>query len=799
MGRQAERESEHMRLDIESFIGDVITAEDAGRTANLPYLSRMYREFYQGVVLQLQGYVSRARSGKPGKLADAVPAVELVDAGTLAVLAINTVVGEFGKGQQTSDLMLATDLARKLGGRYQREVYLRTLEKNHPDLFGMVNRELKKRGSQSEDHRMAVMRAAVKDRGGVERVPAGLATKVGVVLYNALAGAGIIDESLAGARSRTGKVRVWAPSDEFLSVRDGVLGALGVVAPTGEPMVEPPRPWTTLFDGGYHTKELRRLYGARSSGRPDAALAADAGMAPMYDCLNALQGTQWVINRWVLDHLDPLLTSHTKLEELAFINAPDLPDAPDTDDEERVKEYKAQAREAHTAQRLAVSSKQRFYSMYRQARALQDEQGLWFTYFCDSRGRMYPRAGDGVNPQGSDLQKALLQFANGKALSSAEQVRFFKSVGANRYGFDKVGLAGREAWVHEHEREIVATGLDPMNTREFWTAADSPFMFMAWCREYALWKQNPQLLVRCPAGIDGTVNGLQHLSALFRDEVGGRATNLTISPERNDLYLEVAAATLRRIQRDPDPLAQQWTTFGIERGVVKRPTMTTPYGVTRRSAVGFVVFDYLHKQQGPPFPVNERWQAAHVLMQHLWPAIGDVVRAGRDALDWLRTLPGYILPQIGGGSVIEWRTPDGFVAHQVYAARSTIEVHSRLISGRVSIPVQEIDYDVGVTSKHTAGLAPNFVHSLDACHMRMTVADLYAQGIRDFAMIHDEFGCQVADLPAMHSAVRRTFFQLYDGQDPIDLAFGQYEGLPPRPANGTLNINEILQSEFSFL
>ena len=37
------------------------------------------------------------------------------------------------------------------------------------------------------------------------------------------------------------------------------------------------------------------------------------------------------------------------------------------------------------------------------------------------------------------------------------------------------------------------------------------------------------------------------------------------------------------------------------------------------------------------------------------------------------------------------------------------------------------------------------------------------------------------------------------GQDPIDLAFGQYEGLPPRPAKGTLNINEILQSEFSFL
>ena len=39
------------------------------------------------------------------------------------------------------------------------------------------------------------------------------------------------------------------------------------------------------------------------------------------------------------------------------------------------------------------------------------------------------------------------------------------------------------------------------------------------------------------------------------------------------------------------------------------------------------------------------------------------------------------------------------------------------------------------------GIAPNFVHSLDACHMRMVVNQLAINGVNDIWSVHDAFGC----------------------------------------------------------
>jgi hypothetical protein len=39
------------------------------------------------------------------------------------------------------------------------------------------------------------------------------------------------------------------------------------------------------------------------------------------------------------------------------------------------------------------------------------------------------------------------------------------------------------------------------------------------------------------------------------------------------------------------------------------------------------------------------------------------------------------------------------------------------------------------------GISPNFVHSHDACHMRLVVADMWDNGITDIWSVHDSFGC----------------------------------------------------------
>src|SRR5260370_1238009 len=90
-----------------------------------------------------------------------------------------------------------------------------------------------------------------------------------------------------------------------------------------------------------------------------------------------------------------------------------------------------------------------------------------------------------------------------------------------------------------------------------------------------------------PVSMDGTCNGYQHLSAMGRDPIGGRSTNLVPAGEPEDIYQEVADHVGRRVKIDAENAGgsdedQARQLLGkIDRSVVKHATMTTPYGVTR--------------------------------------------------------------------------------------------------------------------------------------------------------------------------------------------------------------------------
>src|SRR5205085_2963858 len=105
-------------------------------------------------------------------------------------------------------------------------------------------------------------------------------------------------------------------------------------------------------------------------------------------------------------------------------------------------------------------------------------------------------------------------------------------------------------------------------------------------------EQGPEFRSHLPVSMDGTCNGYQHLSAMGRDPIGGRATNLVPGHKPADIYQEVADQVSRRIERDAENAggreasrdeqeAARQLLGKINRSVAKHATMTTPYGVTR--------------------------------------------------------------------------------------------------------------------------------------------------------------------------------------------------------------------------
>jgi DNA-directed RNA polymerase len=649
--------------------------------------------------------------------------------------------------------------------------------------------------------------------------PIGARDQVGLYLLGLLEVSGMIEiepeQKMRVAGYKRAK-RAVSISFELMKRIDQIKAHIEITMPVYGPCVEPPKDWTTPNDGGFHTRELRRthptLVRARLARTP---YYQQASMPVVLEAVNALQRTRWAVNVRMLDIVLKVATRFN-IGEITSLAELDKPTAPtwvtkDMDPKKfegeqlaEWKNWKHKMSEWYTERKLLGTRYGRFYAATRSARMFKDVPAIHFVYFADSRGRLYPMT-YGVNPQGSDLQKALLHFADGLPLETPEAIRWFHVHGANKWGFDKATLEERHQWVTERQDLICSYADDPINNRG-WTEAGDPLQFLAWCLEYRQWVMDVSgtFVSHLPISMDGSCNGLQNLSALLRDEIGGQATNLTPNETMEDIYRRVAEAALKRmIDAKPYPDAkkelcrQKWIAFGISRSVVKRSVMTTPYGVTKRSAIDYVVDDTLKKEL-TPFDRSEFMVAAAVLMDFAWPAIGDVVVKGREAMDWLKRSSRIIVKSLSpeGELAICWTSPSGFPASQAYFDYAELRVHSQL-AGCARIRVRQ-EIDEPDATQHSNGLAPNFVHSMDAAHLHLASSQCARRGIDALAMIHDDYGTHAAKAQELYEVIRSTFVQMYLDNDPIQEFKSLYPMIPDPPKPGSLEITDVLRSKFFF-
>jgi len=87
---------------------------------------------------------------------------------------------------------------------------------------------------------------------------------------------------------------------------------------------------------------------------------------------------------------------------------------------------------------------------------------------------------------------------------------------------------------------------------------------------------------------------------------------------------------------------------------------------------------------------------------------------------------------------------------------------------------------------------------MDAAHLHLTTAAAKDGGIDALAMIHDDYGTHAAKAQRLYDCIRRQFVIMYDMHDPIEAFRKRYDFLPDAPAKGTLDIREVLRSDFFF-
>lgn len=615
------------------------------------------------------------------------------------------------------------------------------------------------------------------------------------------------------------------------------------------PMVIPPKPWTTPFDGGYYINLKKPLRLVRIPYKKCKKLYENLDMPEVYKAVNAIQATPWRINKRVLEVAEEI-TNRKYIPEALDLPTAEAPEAPlrpaEADTNEDVQKEWRKAMVAHYQRdNIRRSKRLLLNAQLNLAKTYVNDIAIYFPHNLDFRGRVYPVTS--LSPQSNDFGKSLLEFADGVALG-VHGATFLALQGANCYGLDKAEFEKRIEWVYSNPDYISAIAENPLENLA-WTETDSPWEFLAFCFEwndYLKSGMSPDFKSHLAVAFDGSCSGIQHFSAMLRDEVGGKAVNLIPDSFVHDIYkmvsdkveeqckIDAENGTADEFKTDKDgneylakgtmSLAQEWLKHGINRKVTKRSVMTLPYGSRQygfaEQVLEDTIYPYLEKN---PIGFSRPHQSARYMAKLIWDAVKKVVVKAVEAMEWLQTASSLLAKEKtedGNGIPTYWVTPAGFLVHQDYKKaklvqtntilNGSIKIHDTATGketekeGRMRLAVFE-DTDQLDSRKQKQGISPNFVHSMDASHLMLTVDSCVDQGVQSFAMIHDSYGTHAGYGDIMFKTVREVIIQTYtdndvlqDLHDHVENLLEDSSDLPEVPAKGNLDINCIRDSLYAF-
>ena len=575
------------------------------------------------------------------------------------------------------------------------------------------------------------------------------------------------------------------------------------------PMIIPPFDWTTLEDGGYLLRSLHQSTLVRSAA-PSAASQVRLGNADLsrvMAAVNAVQATPWRINQDILGiwrHLRG--TGKAGMSVNAQIQIPEaVPvgvEGHDVNREARRAAFEAINRNRATL--LLENQKDRTAAL------MQSEEAFYYPHNCDFRGRLYPLCGVGaINPQGDDGGKALLEFAEGKALGE-DGLQWLYIHTQNTLGNDKVSLQARIDATSAHLEQYLEYARDPL-ANEGWHAADKPFGFLAACYELlgvSLCASPERFISHLPIALDGTCSGLQHFAGIMLDPKLAKAVNVISSEDKpQDIYQDVVGNINAMLTTLEGEEAEYWR-GKVTRDLVKQPVMCLSYGVTlagMKAQIADKCKRLVYRKGQLEYANGFLNPYSTYLADLVLASINKVSTSAFDVMDYLKAVAkanAKAKPNSIDGAT-HWVSPIGLPVTQDYYAYDVKRVNVFYDAKRIRF-ICRTGAEATDAKKQVQAFSPNFIHSLDASHLMMTVlACEQARGeAMSFAMIHDSFATHCCDTPLLFEIIREQYSLIYQEDVLVHLHDSLSDTVKavvgPPPARGSLNLEDVQASEYLF-
>ena len=849
--KEIELELESKDLAYQAFMSKINKARENKTLADTGTTKMLLKEALPAFCKGLKDFYTKADSGKPGKRHICAVVLKQLEIEHVAFLSLRSILSN------AIPQVNLTSLAKELGTELELEMkfqdVLSTLSDKERSYFQVnlnkrIGMTFKQAFVNAKDKWLADENRKERWEKWTDSVRCNLGMKL-IDIFIVSTGLGKISRySKGGSFNITYRFEIAPEIVQYIAHNDKEMADLLF---KNRPMVIPPKPWSNPINGGYYINLKRPIPLVRLNEKTVMDLYGDLDMPDVYKAVNAIQETPWRINQRVLKVAQEISKWKHIPEGLEMPLAepeepPVRPEAADKDPQVQKEWRKSmviyfQRDNKRKSKRYAVNAQLALADIYK------DYERIYFPHNLDFRGRVYPLPL--LNPQGTDFCKSLLEFADGAPLGDSG-VAWLAIQGANCYGLDKKPLEERIAWVYENTELILKTAKDPLTYLE-WTETDSPWEFLAFCFEWAdFTEQGTDYVSHIPVAFDGSCSGIQHFSAMLKDEIGGTAVNLVPDDKVHDIYGIVAGHVKQAILKDAQggtedefktaedgteyvskgtkSLAAEWLAYGITRKVTKRPTMTLSYGAKKFGFTEQILEDTIYPHlEHHPLAFSKPRQAATYMADKIWNSLGEVVVKAREAMDWLQTASGLLATDknINGENLpTQWVTPSGFLVRQRYP-KVRLKKLKTFCSGTIHVSDESgapeeskkegetfqisVSEDLGEidSRKQKQGIAPNYVHSMDASHLMLTVDACVAAGIHQFAMIHDSYGCPAGQGDLMFSLVREVFAETYKQNDVLQDLHDQVENmlspkkakeLPPIPKHGTLDLDVVKQSMYAF-
>ena len=805
---QVKIESEMNGLGIERYNKGIRDAKLKGRESTTLYGITLMKEALEHVEKGIKEFLDNALTGTPGKFQGSVATLMLLNREVSAYLTLKYTID--GVSHRSPLTRVAMKLANALEDQFKFDLW------EGRDSTSKIFRRIKDKVNKKTSNRIYRRYNLIRKMSKVEMLDHNPWSKqerlhLGCKLIDILIQNTGLMEVKTVQYKRNQRILYLQANDATLHWIENVNKEGEVLHPYFYPCVIPPKRWSSPFNGGYLSDKINNIPMIKTRNREYLEEMEHHSMPLEYGAVNALQETKWCVNKRILEGLNCCWETGESWANLPPREDYRILPSPVRGNKETMTpeqldmfiKWKKKATIVYDLNAKMTSKRIQLTRTLSMADKFKDYESIYFVYQCDFRGRKYT-VNSFLTPQGPDYAKSLLHFSQSLPIKTTDELDYFAVHGANCFGYDKVSFDDRVDWVYNNSNDIKQCAENPLDFR-WWTKADEPWSFLAWCFEWAEFiDQGLGYKSRLPVCLDGSNNGLQHFSAMLRDSIGGKATNLTPEEVPQDIYQMVADVVLEKVKLDSDQgllYSNEWIEFGIDRKITKRPVMVVPYGGTRYSCREYIEDAMQERILQPhvknPFGDNV-YEGSLYLAKHVWDAIGEVVIAAREAMSWLqdigRKMSDKNLP-------IVWETPSKFVVQQTYPSmrgrRVTTHIDNVLIKPSVLEETDRID-----KRRATNGLSPNFVHSMDANALTLTINKCIMQGISDFAVVHDSFGVHAHHVPRLAQSIREAFVEMYLDRNALEEFYENVEGVLPDlerpPTQGTLDIKEVLESKYFF-